>query len=68
MINKKLVLDGFIPKEYGKWFRNLLSEREDVDYADYVTIDSSDAEEAYKNASSFTEKIKEVINALIQQL
>lgn len=68
MINKKLVLDGFIPKEYGKWFRNLLSEREDVDYADYVTIDSSDAEEAYKNASSFTEKIKEVINVLIQQL
>jgi len=68
MINKKLVLDGFIPKEYGKWFRNLLSEREDADYADYVTIDSSDAEEAYKNASSFTEKIKEVINVLIQQL
>ena len=39
-----------------------------MDYADYVTIDSSDAEEAYKNASSFIEKIKEVINALIQQL
>lgn len=39
-----------------------------MDYADYVTIDSSDAEEAYKNASSFIEKIKEVINALIRQL
>jgi len=68
MINKKLVLDGLIPKEYGKWFRNLLSEREDVDYADYITTDSSDAEEAYRNASLFTEKIKEVINSLIPQL
>lgn len=68
MVNKKLILEGLMPKEYGKWFRNLLFEREDADYADYVTIDSSDAEDAFKNASRFIEKIKEVINTLIQQL
>lgn len=68
MVNKKLVLDGLMPKEYGKWFRGLLLEREDADYADYVTIDSTDAEEAFKNASNFIEKTKEVINILIQQL
>lgn len=67
MVNKKLVLDGLIPKEYGKWFRNLLFEREDVDYADYVDIDSSDAEDAFQNASKFIEKTKEVIHTLIQQ-
>ncbi len=64
MVNKKLVLDGLIPKEYGKWFRNLLFEREDVDYVD---IDSSDAEDAFQNASKFIEKTKEVIHTLIQQ-
>lgn len=68
MVNKKLVLDGLIPKEHGKWFRNLLFEREDADYADYVTIDSSDAENAFNDASRFIEKIKEVITTLIQQL
>lgn len=68
MVSKKLVLDGLIPKEYGKWFRTLLFEREDADYADYVTIDSSDAEDAVKNATRFIEKIKEVINNLIKQL
>lgn len=61
-------MDGLMQKEYGKWFRNLLFEREDADYADYVTIDSSDAENAFKNASRFIEKIKEVINTLIQQI
>ena len=69
MISKKLVLDGLISKEHGRWFRNLLFEREDVDYADYVNIDASDAEEAYKNASGFMDKkIKEVINTLVKQL
>lgn len=68
MINKKLVLDGIIPKEYGKWFRNLLFEREDADYADYTEIDSSDAEDAFKNASRFIEKIKKVAGTLIKEL
>jgi len=68
MVNKKLVLEGLIPKEHGKWFRNLLLEREDADYADYVIIDSSDAKNAFKDASRFIEKIKKVINMLIQQL
>ena len=68
MVNKKLIIEGLLPKEHGKWFRSLLLEREDADYADYITVDSSDAEEAYKNAFAFIEKIKEVINVLIQQL
>ena len=68
MVNKKLVLEGLIPKEYGKWFRALLFERENADYGDYISIDLSDAEEAYKNASKFIEKIKEIISSLVQQL
>lgn len=68
MVNKKLVLDGLIPKEYGKWFRNLLLEREDADYADYVTIDSSDAEDAFKEASRFIEKMKELRGVLLSQM
>ena len=68
MVNKKLILEGLISQEHGKWFRNLLFEREEADYADYVTIEASDAEEAFKNASRFVDKIKEVIGSLMQQL
>lgn len=68
MVNKHLILDGFMPKEYGKWFRSLLVEREEADYADYVTVDSSDAEDAFGNASRFIERIKEIVPVLVQQL
>ncbi|PIV42239.1 MAG: hypothetical protein COY75_07795 [Nitrospirae bacterium CG_4_10_14_0_8_um_filter_41_23] len=68
MVSKKLVLDGLISKEYGKWFRTLLFEREDVDYADYVIIDPSEAEDAYNNAVRFIEKVKDVIEMLIKQI
>ncbi len=68
MVSKKLVLDGLIPKEYGKWFRSLFFEREDADYADYVTIDKADAEEAFKNASKFIKKVDEVIKKLVKEI
>lgn len=61
MVNKKLVLENHIPKEYGKWFRELLFEREDADYADYVSIDASDAEDALTHAERFIEKMKELV-------
>ncbi len=67
MVNKKLILDGYMSKEYGKWFRSLLFEREDADYTDYTSTESSDAEDAIKNASRFIEKIKDVVNTLLHQ-
>ncbi len=68
MVNKKLVMEGFIPKELGKWFRNLLSERENVDYADFAIIELSDAENAFQNAKFFLEKIKEIIAKIAEKL
>lgn len=68
MVNRKLVLEGLMSKEYGKWFRSLLIEREEVDYADYAAIDSADAKEALDNALKFVEKMKEIANDLIKQL
>jgi len=67
MVNKKLILDGYMSKEYGKWFRSLLFEREDADYTDYTSTESSDAEDAIKNASRFIEKLKDVVNTLLHQ-
>lgn len=60
MIGKKLIMDGYAPNEYAKWFRNLLFEREDADYADFVAVDKGEAEEAYNNASAFVEKSFEI--------
>lgn len=68
MVGKKLILDGYMPTEYGKWFRSLLFEREDADYADYAVVDKSDAEEAYKNASAFIDKSQEVAARIAQEL
>jgi hypothetical protein len=68
MFSMKLISNRLIAQEYGKWFRNLLSEREDVDYADYVTVDAPDAEEALHNASLFIKKIKAVIRSVSKEL
>ncbi len=68
MVSKKLVLDGFISKEYGKWFRELSFEREDADYADYISFDSSDAEDALGHASRFIEKMHDVMNTVVRQI
>lgn len=68
MVNKKLVLDGYMPKENGKWFRELLSEREEADYADYSYIDSSDATEAFQNVSAFIQNTKELVAKISEQL
>jgi len=57
-----------IPKKYGRWFRDLLFEREDADYTDYTTIDSSDAEASFLEASRFIEKVKELRETLILQI
>lgn len=60
-------MDGYMQNEYGKWFRNLLFEREDADYADFIIVDKSDAEEAYKNSSSFIEKSVEVAEKIVKE-
>jgi len=68
MVGKKLIMDGYMSDEYGKWFRSLLFEREDADYADFVIMDKDDAQVAYKNAISFIEKSVEVADRIIKEL
>ncbi|MBI5026070.1 MAG: HEPN domain-containing protein [Nitrospirae bacterium] len=68
MVGKKLIMDGYMSAEYGKWFRSLLSEREDADYADFTIVDKNDAEEAYNNASAFIKKTAEVVDGIIKEL
>src|SRR3989304_4059302 len=68
MVSKELVLRDLLSKEHGKWFRELLFEREDVDYADYVNIDAADAEQAHLHAGKFIEKIQEVVGVLARQV
>lgn len=68
MVNQKLVMKGLVSKEYGKWFRSLLFEREDADYADYVNLDKSDADAAFQEAERFIEKMKELRETFILQI
>lgn len=68
MVGKKLIQDGYMSNEYGKWFRSLMFEREDADYADYAAVDRADAEDAYKNASSFIQKSREIASRIAEEL
>lgn len=68
MIGQKLITEGYLPNDYGKWFRTLLFEREDADYTDFVIVDKDDADDAYKNATAFVEKSAEVTGKLIAEM
>lgn len=67
MVNQKLVLGGYLSKEQGRWFRDLFFEREEVDYADYVTTDQGDAALAVERAMSFVHEVKRVIAQLTKE-
>ncbi|HXF92886.1 MAG TPA: HEPN domain-containing protein [Nitrospiraceae bacterium] len=67
MVNQKLVLGGYLSKEYGRWFRELLFDREEVDYADYVTIDKADAAAAVERAEHFIREAKRIVERLDQE-
>lgn len=64
MVNQKLVLGGYVSKDYGRWFRDLFFDREEVDYADYVTIDKTDAIAAVERAGQFVQEAKRIVERL----
>ena len=68
MVGKKLIMDGYAPNEYAKWFRGLLAEREDADYADFVKIDRNDADEAYNHASAFVKKSDDIAEKIRKEI
>lgn len=68
MLGKKLVLTGHASREYGKWFRSLKGDREEVDYADYVSIDRAEAEAAFTSAERFVEESKRLVEKLQKEL
>ena len=68
MLGKNLIMAGYMSKDSGKWFRSLLFEREDVDYADFVMIDKDDASEAYDNAVSFVDEAKKAARKIIKEI
>jgi uncharacterized protein (UPF0332 family) len=68
MLGKNLILPGHASSEYGKWFRTLKGEREDVDYADYVSIDKAEAEAAFRSAERFVEQSVRLAEKLRKEL
>jgi len=68
MVNQKLVLEGYLAKEYGRWFRDLLFDREEADSADYVAVDKADASAAVERATKFVEESKRVADRLGKEL
>jgi uncharacterized protein len=68
MLGKKLVLTGHASREYGKWFRSLKGDREEVDYADYVSIDRAEAEDAFTSAERFVEESRRLVEKLQKEL
>lgn len=68
MLGKKLILAGHASSEYGKWFRSLKGDREEVDYADYVSIDRAEADAAFTSAERFVEESRRLVEKLRKEL
>ncbi len=68
MVNQRLVLGGYMSKEYGRWFRDLLFDREEADYADYVVVDEADASAAVERGEKFVEEAKRIADRVHREL
>lgn len=67
-LSLRFIKTGLLPKEIIKDVKILLSRKTDVDYGDFETTDSADAEDSLKKAEHVIEKINTVRKKLIAEL
>lgn len=68
LLSLKFVKIGFLPVDIIKRFKVLLSRRTDVDYGDFDTIDSAEAEDSLKSAEQIIQTIDQVRTKLIREI
>jgi uncharacterized protein (UPF0332 family) len=68
MLSLRIVKPGLLPTDIIKSFKVLLSRRTDVDYGDFETISTSDAEDSIKITEEMIKKIDSVRQDLLKSL
>ena len=64
LLSLRLVKPGLLSVETVKHFKLLLSRRTDVDYGDFDTVDTADAEDAIRIAATMIEALESARKAL----
>jgi len=68
MLSLRFIKTEILPVHIIKNFKTLFSKRTDVDYGDFDTTSSSDAEESLKSAEEIIEAIDVVRKKLIAEM
>ncbi|MCC6544824.1 MAG: HEPN domain-containing protein [Nitrospirae bacterium] len=68
MLSLRFVKPGLLPVYIIKKFKVLLSQRTDVDYGDFETVDAADSADAVKTAGDIIETIDNLRVSLIKDI
>jgi uncharacterized protein (UPF0332 family) len=65
LFNREIVKKGLIERRFGKFYSDMLNNRQEGDYKDFVKFEREDVEEWLKKAEEFIAKIEEITLKMI---
>jgi uncharacterized protein (UPF0332 family) len=68
MLSLRFVKTGLLPVDLIKQFKLLLSRRTDVDYGDFDTVDTAEADDSLKSAENIITHVDQLRLKLISEL
>ena len=63
MLGKEFVQTGILPRELSKFYTNLFSKRQSIDYEDFFDYTAEDVEVLYPQAVAFIDAIEKIIQS-----
>jgi len=67
LFNREVVKKGLIERRFGKFYSDMLNNRQEGDYKDFVKFEREDVEEWLKKAEEFIAKIEEITLKMIEE-
>lgn len=67
LFNREVVKKGLIERRFGKFYSDMLDNRQEGDYKDFVKFEREDVEEWLKKAEEFIAKIEEITLKMIEE-
>ncbi|MCD6232550.1 HEPN domain-containing protein [Candidatus Aerophobetes bacterium] len=67
LFNREVIKKGLIERRFGKFYSDMLNNRQEGDYKDFVKFEREDVEEWLKKAEEFIAKIEEITLKMIEE-
>jgi len=67
LLNKHFIKAGIVPKEFGRFYESLFSNRQEGDYVDYTVFSTQRVEELLVHSSQNLSEIEKIIMDLITE-